>query len=48
MVIVKPDDWAAVKHAVIGSEVGPRYEAKMIETDFRLCLSDRKPMTRRR
>ena len=38
MVILKPDDWASVKHAlIIGSEVGPRYEAKMNADGFPGC-----------
>ena len=35
MVIVKPDDWASVRPALmVGSEVGPRYEAKMNADGF--------------
>ena len=38
MVIVKPDDWTSVKSAlIIGSEVGPRYEAKMNADGFPGC-----------
>jgi glycine cleavage system H protein len=38
MVILKPDDWASVKRAlIIGSEVGPRYEAKMNADGFPGC-----------
>ena len=38
MVIVKPDDWASVKPAlVIGSDVGPSYEAKMDVDGFPGC-----------
>jgi glycine cleavage system H protein len=38
MVILKPDDWASIKHAlIIGSEVGPRYEAKMNADGFPGC-----------
>lgn len=38
MVIVKPDDWASVKPAlVIGSQVGPKYEAKMNADGFPGC-----------
>jgi glycine cleavage system H protein len=38
MVIVKPDDWVSVKSAlIIGSEVGPRYEAKMNADGFPGC-----------
>ncbi len=38
MVIVKPDDWASVKpRLIIGSEVGPRYEAKMNADGFPGC-----------
>jgi len=38
MVIVKPDDWASVKPTLVrGSEVGPRYEAKMDADGFPGC-----------
>jgi glycine cleavage system H protein len=46
MVIVKPDDWASVKPSlIIGSEVGPRYEAKMDADGFPgcACPTDFKP-----
>jgi len=38
MVILKPDDWAAAKAKLaVGSEVGPRYEAKMDADGFPGC-----------
>jgi len=38
MVIVKPDNWASVKPGlIVGSEVGPRYEAKMDADGFPGC-----------
>ena len=46
MVIVKPDDWASVKPSLtIGSEVGPRYDAKMDADGFPgcACPTDFKP-----
>jgi len=46
MVIVKPDDWASVKPSLtVGSEVGPRYDAKMDADGFPgcACPTDFKP-----
>ena len=46
MVIVKPDGWASVKPSlIIGSEVGPRYDAKMDADGFPgcACPTDFKP-----
>ena len=46
MVILKPDDWASVKPGlIIGSEIGPRYEAKMDADGFPgcACPTDFKP-----
>jgi glycine cleavage system H protein len=38
MVIVKPDDWVSVRPALmVGSEVGPPYEAKMNADGFPGC-----------
>ena len=38
MVVLKPDDWAPVKSTLVaGSEVGPRYEAKMDADAFPGC-----------
>jgi glycine cleavage system H protein len=38
MVILKPKDWAAVKPALApGSQVGPKYEAKMTADGFAGC-----------
>ena len=46
MVIVKPDNWASVKPTlIVGSDVGPRYEAKMNADGFPgcACPTDFKP-----
>ena len=38
MVILKPEDWASVKPTlVVGSQVGPKYEAKMDADGFAGC-----------
>ena len=38
MAVIKPDDWASVKpRLIVGSEVGPRYEAKMDADGFPGC-----------
>jgi len=38
MVILKPEGWAAVKPTlVVGSQVGPKYEAKMDADGFAGC-----------
>jgi len=38
MVILKPKDWGAVKPALApGSQVGPKYEAKMAADGFAGC-----------
>ena len=38
MVVLKPDDWASAKSTlVVGSQVGPRYEAKMNADGFPGC-----------
>lgn len=39
MVILKPEDWASVKAALVaGSQVGPSYEAKMNADGFAGCV----------
>jgi glycine cleavage system H protein len=46
MVIVKPENWASVQPGlIIGTEVGPRYEAKMDADGFPgcACPTDFKP-----
>jgi glycine cleavage system H protein len=41
MVIVKPDDWAAAKATLTpGSQVGPKYEAKMDADGFSGCACE--------
>lgn len=43
MVVVKPDDWAAAKATLTpGSEVAPKYEAKMNADGFSGCVCDTK------
>ena len=38
MVVIKPDDWASAKTTlIVGSQVGPRYEAKMDADGFPGC-----------
>ena len=38
MVIIKPEDWASVKPTLtLGSQVGPKYEAKMDADGFAGC-----------
>ena len=38
LVILKPDDWTAVKPTLtVGSQVAPRYEAKMDADGFAGC-----------
>lgn len=40
MVILKPEDWASVKPIlVVGSQVGPKYEAKMDADGFAGCAA---------
>jgi glycine cleavage system H protein len=46
MVILRPEDWASVKATLVGgSQIGPRYEAKMSADGFAgcLCAVDSKP-----